>query len=129
MTKILCGVCILFLSLLASEVYCQRERNESSGKESNVTISSEGGGLWRGLRDLARGFVEDMALDVWNDFTGELRAMYQDARKWTQDAFDRVRQTMKTWVSNRDDISSKDKKEMNTYINRLKMPTEATRRV
>ena len=111
MTRVLLCTTSILISLLVSSVNCQQDVNS----------------IWERIKQAWKSFTGEVK-SAWNDFKEELRSRTSDFSDWTQEMWENLKQKMKEWMNERNDISESEKEDMNNFIERLKMPPKENER-
>ncbi|GIY80164.1 uncharacterized protein CDAR_616301 [Caerostris darwini] len=105
---------LLVLSLLVLAVAAAEDEGESTPKES----------WWKGFAQRVKSVLSKWKEDIkllWDD----VLAKADDMRSWTSEVLDAFKAKMKEWVEKRTELPEDEKNEIETFISKLKTPTQA----
>lgn len=108
------AICVLLLCLIAS-VCCQ----ESEDNKPDKSEESWWARFKQRVKTVLSKWREDIKL-LWDD----VLAKADDMRGWTSDMFDSFKMKLKEWLETRKEVPDDEKNEIETFINKLKVPTE-----
>ncbi|KAF8764084.1 hypothetical protein HNY73_022202 [Argiope bruennichi] len=110
-------VLLLVVSVVAAAL-AQEDEDESKPKES----------WWKGFKERVKSVMSRWRDDIkvlWDD----VLAKADDMRGWTAEVFESLKLKMKEWVEKRPEVPDDEKNEIETFISKLKVPTEAPKRI
>jgi hypothetical protein len=104
---------LLLLCLIAS-VQCQESEEDKPDGEDN---------WWARFKQRVKTVLSKWRDDIrllWDD----VLAKADDMRGWTSDMFNSFKRKLKEWLETRSDVPDDEKNEIESFISKLKVPTE-----
>ncbi|KAG8181352.1 hypothetical protein JTE90_007759 [Oedothorax gibbosus] len=116
----------LFFVLAVTTIHCREtnSNNKEGEGDSDSPTDSPPSSWWSGFKARVKSVLsrwkEDIKL-LWDDAVEKAR----DMKGWTSEVLDSLKVKLREWVETRKELPDDEKNEIETFISKLKVPTDA----
>ena len=106
---------MLLLLCLVASICCQESEDKDKPDKEETWFSR--------FKDKVKRILSKWREDIkmlWDD----VLAKADDMKGWTSDMFDSFKKKLREWLESRAEVPDDEKNEIETFINKLKVPTE-----